>query len=109
MNELIMLATILSPYADVWLGAIGGGMSYVFDANKARRTGEDDFEFKASSLFMNISMGAFVGAVVGSVVTDSATGRSAIIAFGGFSSYKILLLADSEFADWLNNKVRGKK
>lgn len=87
---------------DVWLGSVGGFISYIYDYTKSRRDSEannteDKFKFKLSSLFVNIAMGAFVGYCSGIFLENDIRVRDAIIAFSGVFAYNVLYATESKF------------
>lgn len=95
-------------FKDVFLGLIGGAISYLFDFSKARRQGLD-FAFQISSMLVNMCLGGFVAYMIGSIIPLETMGRDAIVGVSGVTSYQILLLAESRFATWIFNKITGEK
>ena len=107
-NEFNYFWVIILMFKDIFLGLVGGLISYLFDYSKAKRNGNEEFIFKVSGMIINMSLGAFVGYVIGTLLPIETTGRDAIIALSGVTSYNILLLAESRFAVWIFEKVIGK-
>ena len=107
-NDFNYLWVLLLMFKDILLGLVGGLISYLFDYSKAKRNGNDQFIFKVSGMVINMSLGAFVGYVIGTLLPIETTGRDAIIALSGVTSYNILLLAESRFAVWVFERVTGK-
>lgn len=94
---------------DLILGMFGGMIAYLFDYSKAKRSGDKEFIFIYSSLFINIALGAFVGYIAGTIIDTDMRYRDAIIAFSGVSAYNILLLTENRFAAIIVNKILGDK
>lgn len=94
---------------DLILGCFGGMIAYLFDYSKAKRSGDKEFIFLYSSLFINIALGAFVGYVIGTMFDTDMQYRDAIIAFSGVSAYNILLVAENKFAIAIVEKFLGDK
>ena len=107
-NDFNYLWVILLMFKDIFLGLVGGLISYLFDYSKAKRNGNEEFIFRVSGMVINMSLGAFVGYVIGTLLPIETTGRDAIIALSGVTSYNILLLAESRFAVWIFERVTGK-
>ena len=107
-NEFNYFWVIILMFKDIFLGLVGGLISYLFDYSKAKRNGNEEFIFRVSGMVINMSLGAFVGYVIGTLLPIETTGRDAIIALSGVTSYNILLLAESRFAVWVFEKVIGK-
>lgn len=107
-NDFNYFWVFLLMFKDILLGLVGGLISYLFDYSKAKRNGNDQFIFKVSGMVVNMSLGAFVGYVIGTLLPIETTGRDAIIALSGVTSYNILLLAESRFAVWIFERVTGK-
>jgi len=107
-NDFNYFWVIVLMFKDVFLGLIGGMISYLFDYSKAKRNGNDEFIFKVSGMIINMSLGAFVGYVIGTLLPPETSGRDAIIALSGVTSYNILLMAESKFAVWLFERFTGK-
>lgn len=107
-NEFNYFWVIILMFKDIFLGLVGGLISYLFDYSKAKRNGNEEFIFRVSGMIINMSLGAFVGYVIGTLLPIETTGRDAIIALSGVTSYNILLLAESRFAVWIFERVTGK-
>lgn len=107
-NDFNYFWVLLLMFKDILLGLVGGLISYLFDYSKAKRNGNEQFIFRVSGMVINMSLGAFVGYVIGTLLPIETTGRDAIIALSGVTSYNILLLAESRFAVWLFERVTGK-
>lgn len=107
-NDFNYFWVLLLMFKDILLGLVGGLISYLFDYSKAKRNGNEEFIFRVSGMVINMSLGAFVGYVIGTLLPIETTGRDAIIALSGVTSYNILLLAESRFAVWVFDKVTGK-
>ena len=107
-NDFNYFWVIILMFKDIFLGLVGGLISYLFDYSKAKRNGNEEFIFRVSGMIINMSLGAFVGYVIGTLLPIETTGRDAIIALSGVTSYNILLLAESRFAVWVFEKVIGK-
>ena len=107
-NEFNYFWVIILMFKDIFLGLVGGLISYLFDYSKAKRNGNEEFIFRISGMVINMSLGAFVGYVIGTLLPIETTGRDAIIALSGVTSYNILLLAESRFAVWIFERVTGK-
>ena len=107
-NDFNYFWVIILMFKDVFLGLVGGLISYLFDYSKAKKNGNEEFIFRVSGMIINMSLGAFVGYVIGTLLPIETTGRDAIIALSGVTSYNILLLAESRFAVWVFEKVIGK-
>ena len=107
-NDFNYLWVIILMFKDIFLGLVGGLISYLFDYSKAKRNGNEEFIFRVSGMVINMSLGAFVGYVIGTLLPIETTGRDAIIALSGVTSYNILLLAESRFAVWIFERVTGK-
>ena len=107
-NEFNYFWVIILMFKDIFLGLVGGLISYLFDYSKAKRNGNKEFIFRVSGMVINMSLGAFVGYVIGTLLPIETTGRDAIIALSGVTSYNILLLAESRFAVWIFERVTGK-
>ena len=107
-NEFNYFWVIILMFKDIFLGLVGGLISYLFDYSKAKRNGNEEFIFRVSGMVINMSLGAFVGYVIGTLLPIETTGRDAIIALSGVTSYNILLLAESRFAVWIFERVTSK-
>ena len=107
-NDFNYFWVIILMFKDVFLGLVGGLISYLFDYSKAKKNGNEEFIFRVSGMIINMSLGAFVGYVIGTLLPIETTGRDAIIALSGVTSYNILLLAESRFAVWVFQRVTGK-
>jgi hypothetical protein len=95
-------------FKEIILGFIGGAIAYLFDYSKAKRN-DKPFSFSIGSMFINMALGAFVAYMVGTVIPLETMGRDAIIGMSGVTAYQILLLAESNFAKWIFNKLTGEK
>lgn len=98
---------------DLAIGAIGGMVGYLLDyitAQRKRDNGEKVvFVFRYTSLFINMILGAFVAHIVGDVLNeDFGDYRNAIIGLSGVTSYQILIVAESKFANYIVDKVIKK-
>ena len=107
-NDFNYFWVIILMFKDIFLGLVGGLISYLFDYSKAKRNGNEEFIFRVSGMVINMSLGAFVGYVIGTLLPIETTGRDAIIALSGVTSYNILLLAESRFAVWIFERVTDK-
>ena len=107
-NDFNYFWVIILMFKDIFLGLVGGLISYLFDYSKAKRNGNEEFIFRVSGMVINMALGAFVGYVIGTLLPIETTGRDAIIALSGVTSYNILLLAESRFAVWIFEKVTSK-
>ena len=107
-NDFNYFWVIILMFKDIFLGLVGGLISYLFDYSKAKRNGNEEFIFRVSGMVINMSLGAFVGYVIGTLLPIETVGRDAIIALSGVTSYNILLLAESKFAVWIFERVTGK-
>ena len=107
-NDFNYFWVLLLMFKDILLGLVGGLISYLFDYSKAKKNGNEEFIFRVSGMVINMSLGAFVGYVIGTLLPIETTGRDAIIALSGVTSYNILLLAESRFAVWIFERVTGK-
>ena len=107
-NDFNYLWVIILMFKDIFLGLVGGLISYLFDYSKAKKNGNEEFIFRVSGMVINMALGAFVGYVIGTLLPIETTGRDAIIALSGVTSYNILLLAESRFAVWIFERVTGK-
>ncbi len=107
-NDFNYIWLVLLMFKDVFLGLVGGLVAYLFDYKKADKEGRATI-FKVSGVIINMALGAFVGYVMGTLLPLDTTGRDAIVALSGVTSYNILLLAESRFATWVFDKVTGKK
>ena len=107
-NDFNYFWVIVLMFKDIFLGLVGGLISYLFDYSKAKRNGNEEFIFRVSGMVINMALGAFVGYVIGTLLPIETTGRDAIIALSGVTSYNILLLAESRFAVWIFERVTGK-
>ena len=107
-NDFNYFWVLLLMFKDILLGLVGGLISYLFDYSKAKKNGNEEFIFRVSGMVINMSLGAFVGYVIGTLLPIETTGRDAIIALSGVTSYNILLLAESRFAVWVFERVTGK-
>ena len=107
-NEFNYFWVIILMFKDIFLGLVGGLISYLFDYSKAKKNGNEEFIFRVSGMVINMALGAFVGYVIGTLLPIETTGRDAIIALSGVTSYNILLLAESRFAVWIFERVTGK-
>ena len=107
-NDFNYFWVIILMFKDIFLGLVGGLISYLFDYSKAKKNGNEEFIFRVSGMIINMSLGAFVGYVIGTLLPIETTGRDAIIALSGVTSYNILLLAESRFAVWIFERVTGK-
>ena len=107
-NDFNYFWVIILMFKDIFLGLVGGLISYLFDYSKAKRNGNEEFIFRVSGMIINMSLGAFVGYVIGTLLPIETVGRDAIIALSGVTSYNILLLAESRFAVWIFERVTGK-
>lgn len=104
---------IFDSLKDVLIGAIGGMIGYLLDyitAQKKKDNGEKVvFIFRYTSLFINMILGAFVAHIVGDILNeDFGDYRNAIIGLSGVTSYQILILAESKFANYIVDKVIKK-
>lgn len=98
---------------DILIGAIGGMIGYLLDyitAQRKRDNGEKViFIFRYTSLFINMILGAFVAHIVGDILNeDFGDYRNAIIGLSGVTSYQILIVAESKFANYIVDKVLKK-
>ena len=107
-NDFNYFWVIVLMFKDILLGLVGGLISYLFDYSKAKKNGNEEFIFRVSGMIINMALGAFVGYVIGTLLPIETTGRDAIIALSGVTSYNILLLAESRFAVWIFERVTGK-
>ena len=107
-NDFNYFWVLLLMFKDILLGLVGGLISYLFDYSKAKKNGNEEFIFRVSGMVINMALGAFVGYVIGTLLPIETTGRDAIIALSGVTSYNILLLAESRFAVWIFERVTGK-
>ena len=107
-NDFNYFWVIILMFKDEFLGLVGGLISYLFDYSKAKKNGNEQFIFRVSGMVINMALGAFVGYVIGTLLPIETTGRDAIIALSGVTSYNILLLAESRFAVWIFERVTGK-
>lgn len=107
-NDFNYFWVLLLMFKDILLGLVGGLISYLFDYSKAKKNGNEEFIFRVSGMIINMALGAFVGYVIGTLLPIETTGRDAIIALSGVTSYNILLLAESRFAVWVFERVTGK-
>ena len=103
-HNIFMIYFIM--FKEIILGFTGGAIAYLFDYSKAKRNG-DSFTFSIGSMFINMALGAFVAYMVGTVIPLETVGRDAIIGMSGVTAYQILLLAESNFAKWVFNKLTG--
>ncbi len=108
-TDWISVLGLVKTVKDIALGMAGGVVAYLFDYSRAKRAKDEEFSFMFSSMFINMTMGAFVAYTVGSMLDSSTIGRDAIIGFSGVSAYNILLLAESKFATWIIEKITGKR
>ena len=106
-NDFNYFWVIILMFKDVFLGLVGGLVAYLFDYKKADKEGRAAI-FKVSGVIVNMALGAFVGYVMGTLLPLDTTGRDAIVALSGVTSYNILLLAESRFAVWIFERVTGK-
>jgi hypothetical protein len=106
-NNTNYFIALIILFKDVFLGVIGGAISYLFDFSKARRNGTT-FAFQLSSMFINMALGGFVAYLIGTILESDMQFRDAIIGISGVTSYQILLLAESKFAIWIFNKITGE-
>ncbi len=104
-DNITLLLKILLASRDVLLGLVGGFIAYLFDYNKAKREGNNDFVFRWTSLTINMMLGAYVGYIIGSLIPLDAWYRDAIVSLSGVTAYQILLLAQSRFAGLVFDKV----
>lgn len=89
---------------DVALGGIGGFIVYLYDYDKAIRSGKP-FVFRWSSLGVNIALGMFVSYVVANIIPVDLFGREALLLMCGFTAYSILVIAEGRFATALFDKI----
>jgi uncharacterized membrane protein len=99
---------------DILLGATGGMVGYLLDYITAQRRIDNGekviFIFRYTSLFINMILGAFVAHIVGDILNeDFGDYRNAIIGLSGVTSYQILILAESKFANYIVDKVIKKE
>ena len=107
-NQFNYYWLVLVMLKDVVLGLVGGLIAYVFSYSKAERSGTEAMVFKVSSMIINMILGAFVGFVCGTLLPVDTVGRDAIVALSGVTSYNILLLVESRFANWVFEKFIAK-
>ncbi len=105
-NNTNYFVALIILFKDVFLGVIGGAVSYLFDFSKARRNGAS-FAFQISSMFINMALGGFVAYLIGTILESDMQFRDALIGLSGVTSYQILLLAESKFAMWIFNRITG--
>lgn len=106
-NNNNMFVVYFLMFKEIILGFVGGAVAYLFDYSKAKRNG-NSFTFSISSMLINMALGAFVAYMVGTVIPLETMGRDAIIGMSGVTAYQILLLAESNFAKWVFNKLTGE-
>jgi len=112
IDFLVVVGSKLHFVRDLLLGLSGGAVSYIFDYSKAKRSGDIEFKFRLSSLFVNMTLGAFVGYSMGNLLENDMHGRDALVAFSGVAAFNILLIAESRLAGIifdLVDKYLGKK
>lgn len=91
----------LDMFKDIFLGAIGGIVAYLFDYKKAKKDGNSAFIFSFPSLLINMFLGMFVAYSVGTFIPLDVVGRDAFIGGAGFVSFPILLVAESRAVNYL--------
>lgn len=102
-----------SVFWDVFLGALGGFISYIFNYQKQseemKRSGElKKIEFSISSMLIYIFLGMFIGYLTGTLLEPKTYARDALVAMGGFSAFSILVVADSRFTQWVIDKFNKR-
>lgn len=109
-NNYSLLA-LFSLIKDAVLGLLGGLVAYLFDYSKSEKKAENGIppNFKTSSMFIHMFLGAFVGFVCGTLIPADTFGRVAIVALSGVSSFNLLMLVESRFASWLFERMLPKK
>ena len=89
---------------DVILGSMGGIAAYMFDYSKQKKI-HSDVKWSNSAMIINMFLGGFVANAMGSFIPLDLNGRDGIIGFIGVSSYAILGIVESRFAQIILDKV----
>ena len=97
---------VISIFKDILIGGFGGVVAYMYDYNKAKRN-LTDMKWSNSALFINSCLGAFVAYTVGAFIPMDVPGRDGIIGFAGVTSYAILGIIESRFAEMIISKLTG--
>ena len=105
---LKIIHDVLIAFRDVLLGGAGGVIAYLFDYSRSKKSGVV-VTFSIGSLIINSLIGAFVANSLGSFIPLDTFGRDGIVSFCGVSSYAILSILESRFADYILNKFVGMK
>lgn len=91
----------LDMFKDIFLGACGGIVAYLFDYKKAKKDKNSAFVFSFPSLLINMFLGMFVAYSIGTFIPLDVVGRDAFIGGAGFVSFPILLIAESKAVTYL--------
>jgi len=83
-------------------------VAYLFDYNRAKREGNEDFVFVLPSMVINMIMGGFVAYLVGTGLDTDVAYRDIIVGISGVTAYNILLLASEIDLEAIVYKVFGK-
>lgn len=95
-----------SVFWDVFLGAFGGFISYLF--NYKKENDANKIEFSVGSMLIYIFLGIFIGYLTGTLLEPKTYGRDALVALGGFSAFSILVVADSRFTQWIIDRFNKR-
>ena len=94
----------LDTIKDVLLGSMGGVAAYMYDYSKKKKANEQ-VVWSNSAMAINMFLGGFVANALGSFIPLDLNGRDGIIGFIGVSSYAILGIVESKFAQMIMSKV----
>lgn len=98
------LIQFLDTVKDVILGSMGGVAAYMYDYSKKKKANEN-VTWSNSAMAINMFLGGFVANAMGSFIPLDLSGRDGIIGFIGVSSYTILGIVESRFAQIIMSKV----
>jgi len=107
MSDIYQIGIYLAVFKDAWLGVVGGGVAYLLDYSKAKRSGDHEFTFMYTSMFVNMTLGAFVAHMTGSVLPSDFEYRDAVVGVSGVLAYQILLFIQSDGLEMAKKKLTG--
>lgn len=102
---IIKFATMIK---DILLGGVGGMVAYMFDYTTQKDKNHVDVVWNTKTMFINCFIGAFVAYSFGSFIPHDILGRDGIIGMIGVSSFAILGIVESKFAQYVVDKLLGQ-
>ena len=105
-NYVHFMLQFLDTAKDIILGSSGGVVAYMYDYSKQKKINKD-VVWSNSAMAINAFLGGFTANALGSFIPADLNGRDGIIGFIGVSSYAILGIIESRFAQVLLQKFTG--